>query len=157
MRRDEKEISFNWKKYFFLVLFVILVWGIWAIFFSYTECESWDCFNKNLESCDKVSFIGGTDMIFEYVIEGDSDGECEVGVQLLQGKIGNEESIKLEMQKMTCMLPKGIVMIPESDIGNCHGELKEGMQDLIIKKLYSYLVQNLGRINLEVLDVPEVN
>ena len=58
---------------------------------------------------------------------------------------------------MTCMLPEGIVMIPESNIGKCSGLLKEGLQDLVIRKLHTYLVQNLGRINLEVLDVPEVN
>ena len=46
------------------------------------------------------------------------------------------------------------IMNPESDIGSCHGPLKEGLQDLIIQKLHSYLVQNLGRINLEVLDLP---
>jgi len=141
----------------FLISLIVLVFGIWFVFFSYAECENWDCFNNYLESCDKVKFIGGTDMIFEYVIEGVSDGNCEINVQLLQGELDNEESKKLEMQKMNCMLPKGIIMIPESDIGNCHGMLKEGLQDLVIKKLYSYLVQNLGRINLEVLDVPEVS
>ena len=71
--------------------------------------------------------------------------------------IVNQDSIKLESQKMTCMLPKGIVMIPESDIGNCHGMLKEGLQDLVIRKLHTYLVQNLGKLNLEMLGLPEVN
>ena len=93
-------------------------------------------------------------MIFEYTIKGVERDECEVVVQLLQGELSNQDSIKLEMQKMTCMLPKGVVMIPESDIGNCHGLLKEGLQDLVIKKLHTYLVQNLGQINLEIVDIP---
>ena len=93
-------------------------------------------------------------MIFEYIIRGDSDSGCKVDVQLLQGELDNQETIKLEKQKMTCTLPKGVVMIPESDIGNCHGMLKEGLQELIIKKLHTYLVQNVGKINLEVLEIP---
>ena len=107
--------------------------------------------------CNKVKFIGGTDMIFEYAIKGSSNGHCEVGVLLLQGELNNQDSIKLEGLEMSCFLPKGVVMIPESDIGRCHGLLKEGLQDLVIERLHTYLVQNLGQINLEVLDVPAVS
>ena len=148
---------FTWKRFLILCLLVILVFGFWALFFSYTECDSWECFNDNLKSCDRARFIGETNMIFEYVIEGGSDDECEVVVRLLRGELNNQDSIKLESQEMTCMLPKGIVMIPESDIGNCHGMLKEGLQDLVIRKLHTYLVQNLGKLNLEMLGLPEVN
>lgn len=94
-------------------------------------------------------------MIFGYTVKGSSGSECEVSVQLLQGELSSWDSTKLEMQKMTCMLPKGVVVIPENDISRCHGILKEGLQDLVIKKLHTYLVQNLGQLNLEVLDVPE--
>jgi len=48
-------------------------------------------------------------------------------------------------------------MIPESNIGKCTGLLKEGLQDLVIKKLHTYLVQNLGKLNLELVDLPEVS
>ena len=70
--------------------------------------------------------------------------------------MNNADSISLEGQSMTCMLPLGVVMAPESDIGICHGLLKEGLQDLVIRKLHTYLVQNLGRLNLEVAGLPEV-
>lgn len=153
---EEKKRYFNWKWFVALIVLAVLIWGVWVVFFSYATCETWDCFNGKLEDCGKVKFIGGNDMIFEYTIEGSSGGECEVGVQLLQGELNNQESLKLEMRRMTCMLPKGVVMIPESDIGKCSGLLKEGLQDLIIKRLHSNIVQNLGRINLEVLDVPSV-
>ena len=135
-----------------LVVVVLVVLGFW--FFGYGECDNWDCFNENLRRCDRVKFVGGTDMIFEYVIKGVSGGECEVDVELLMGELNNQDSIRLEHQKMTCMLPEKVVMIPESNIGKCHGLLKEGLQDLVIKKLHTYLVQNLGRINLEIIEVP---
>jgi len=137
-----------------LGILVVFIGGGWFLFFSYAECDSWDCFNKNLKDCSKVKFVGGTDMIFGYTIKGVSDEGCEVDVELLQGELNNQDSIKLERQKMTCVLPRGVVMIPESNIGNCHGLLKEGLQDLVIKKLHTYIVQNLGQINLEILEVP---
>jgi predicted nuclease of restriction endonuclease-like RecB superfamily len=79
----------------------------------------------------------------------------EVDVELLQGELNNQDSLRLEGFKMRCSLPEGVIMIPESDIGNCKGELKEGLQELIIEKLYTYIVQNLGRLNLEVIDIPQ--
>jgi hypothetical protein len=130
-----------------LILILIL------LFTGYKECDNWECFNSRLKSCSKTKFVGGSKMIFEYTIKGIKSDGCVVGVELLQGELNNQDSIKLEYQEMTCTLPKGVVMIPESDIGNCHGLLKEGLQDLVIKKIHTYLVQNLGRLNLELLDV----
>jgi hypothetical protein len=154
MEGEVRHRFFNWKWFLLLIGLVILVYVVWFIFFSYQECVSWDCFNNRLADCSKTEFIGGSKMIFEYTVRGESNGLCVVGVELLQGELNNQESIKLEGNRMSCNLPLGIKMIPESDIGNCHGLLKEGLQDIIIKKLHAYLVQNIGQINLEVLDVP---
>jgi hypothetical protein len=157
MLGDEKKRYFNWKWFVVLVIVAVVAWAIWAMFFSYATCKGWDCFNGKLEDCSKTKFIGSSDeMIFEYVIRGSDDGECEVSVELLQGELNNQDSIKLEGHKMTCMLPEGVVMIPESNIGKCSGLLKEGLQDLVIKKLHTYLVQNLGQLNLEMIDVSGV-
>ena len=154
---DEKKRYFNWKWFIALVILAVLVWGVWAAFFGYATCDNWDCFNAKLEDCGKVKFIGESqNMIFEYTVEGDKGDECEVGVQLLQGELNRQDSIKLEGHKMTCYLPEGVIMIPDSDIGKCSGLLKEGLQDLLIKKMHTYLVQNLGTLNLEMLDIPEV-
>jgi len=157
LSRFEGKRYFTWKWFIVLIVLTILIWGVWAAFFSYATCTNWDCFNNKLERCGRVKFIGGEDMIFEYTIKGINDGKCEVGVQLLQGELNNQDSLKLEMYKMTCMLPKGVIMIPESNIGKCTGLLKEGLQDLVIKKLHTYLVKNLGKLNLEMADLPEVN
>ncbi|MFH0711933.1 MAG: hypothetical protein V1889_02385 [archaeon] len=144
----------SWKLVVVLILLVVVLVVVWFWFLNYKSCDNWDCFNENLKSCDKTKFVGGTDMIFEYTIKGSSDAGCMVDVELLMGELNNQDSIKLENQKMSCVLPDGVVMIPESNIGRCHGLLKEGLQDLVIKKLHTYLVQNLGKINLEILDVP---
>ena len=151
-----REHSF-WKWFAIVVIVALLAWGVWAVFFSYAECDNWDCFNNKLKECEKVVFIGESgSMIFEYIIKGVSDDECKVSVELLQGELNNQDSLKLQGHKMICYLPEGVIMIPESNIAKCTGLLKEGLQDAIIKRLHSELVQNLGRINLEVLDTPEV-
>ena len=116
---------FGWKWFLVLGILVVLVGGVWFVFFSYAECESWDCFNGYLAECDRVRFVGGSDMIFEYAVKGATDGHCEVDVLLLQGELNNQDSVRMEGREMSCLLPRGVVMIPESDIGRCHGLLKE--------------------------------
>ncbi|MBU2576423.1 MAG: hypothetical protein KKF50_01755 [Nanoarchaeota archaeon] len=150
----EQRRFFNWKWLLALVILAVIIYVIWFFFFSYASCDNWDCFNARLERCDRVKFIGENEkMIFEYSVRGKSGDNCKVGVELLQGELNNQDSIALEGKAMLCNLPRGVVMIPESNIGYCHGLLKEGLQDLIIKELHTILVQNLGRLNLELLDV----
>jgi hypothetical protein len=156
-RTKRKGSGSGWKIFKWVLIIGIVGVGVyfgWGWLFAYQECVSWDCFNARLGTCSKTEFIGGEKMIFEYVIKGKSGEECEVDVTLLQGDLNNQDSLKLEGQDMACMLPYGAVMIPGSDIENCHGLLKEGLQDLIIRDLHTYIVQNLGRINLEVLEPP---
>jgi hypothetical protein len=153
MAKEVKKGFGIWKWILILVIVVVVGYFGRGLLVSYEECDTWECFDNHLETCERAEFIGGQRMVFEYIIEGKNGDNCEVNVELLQGELNNQESIKMEGHKMNCMLPYGVVMIPESDVGNCHGLLKEGLQDLIIKKLYNYVVQNLGRINLEALDV----
>jgi hypothetical protein len=156
MKKKVVKKNFAWSKLIVFASLVVLVYLAWFAFFNYEDCRSGDCFNENLKNCDKARFVSGDDMIFEYIIKGKSGGDCEVSVKLLQGELKNAESLKLEDQVMICSLPLGAVVAPESDIDVCHGILKEGLQDLIIKKLHTYLVQNLGRLNLELTDIPSV-
>lgn len=148
--------GFGWRKLITGIFLIAFLWSVWFLFFSYDDCANQSCFDANLKDCDKTKFVGGNDMVFEYVIEGTNSGECEVQVELLQGELNNADSLKLEGQTMTCMLPLGAVVMPESDISVCHGLLKEGLQDLVIRKLHTYLVQNLGRLNLEMAGLPNL-
>jgi hypothetical protein len=153
MRKSDKRF-FSLKWFAVSISLVVVVWLIWILFFYGGDCKDWECFNAHLGSCDEVSFVGGKEMIFEYNIQGKSGDSCVVDVKLLQGELNNKDSMKLEGKSMVCDLPFGVVMSPESDISNCHGLLKEGLQDLIIRKLHLYLVQNLGILNLEAADLP---
>jgi len=130
-----------------LILIGIL---IWANFFYYKDCENQTCFNDYLVDCHRARFTLTGDMIFEYKIEGENEENCFVNVKLLQGESNDPDSLKLEGKQMECNVPLGTIIAPESDINNCHGLLKEGLQDLIISKLHRYIVQNLGEINAEI-------
>jgi len=151
--RSRVKKGFHWRTILLFVLVIFLGWLVFLVFFSYEDCRNRQCFDENLKDCDRAKFVAGEDMIFEYAIKGKGGGGCEVSVELLQGELNNADSKKLEGQKMLCTLPLGVVMNPEADVGVCHGLLKEGLQDLIINKLHTYLVQNLGKLNLEMLGV----
>ncbi len=155
MRKEINKMNFHWRSFLFFISIFVLFWLIFQIFFAYEDCRNRECFNDNLKDCDRAKFVSGNDMIFEYVIKGKSGNSCEVVVELLQGELNNADSKKLEGKKMICMLPIGVIMNPESDIGICHGILKEGLQDLVIKKLHTYLIQNLGKLNLEIAGLPK--
>jgi hypothetical protein len=135
---------------------VVLGYVIWAFASGYGTCDTWSCFNNALEQCEPTKFVGGSEFIFQYTITGMSDEGCEVNTKLLQGALNAKDSLMLEGKEMVCLLPPGVITVPEQDLKNCHGLLKEGIQELTIGKLHDYLVQNLGRINLEALDVPGV-
>ncbi len=132
---------------------LVLLYLVYANIFRYTKCDSWDCFNSRLEKCYKTDFIGGNKMIFEYRIIGRDSDKCIVDIKLLQGELNNQESIKMEKTSMKCDLPFSVIMIPESNLNYCSGKLKEGLQDLIINRLYSYIIENIGKIGLESVDI----
>jgi len=136
-----------------IVIILILLYFAWIfIFGQYQGCKSWECFNENLAACKKTRFAGGTDIIFGYQIEGKSGKNCEVTVEFIQGEIPNKEAKELTGKTMTCSLPQGVIMLPESDLSRCTGPLKEKLQEQIISQLHNFIVQNLGQINKELLN-----
>ncbi len=128
---------------FILILLIVLVW---ANFFWYRECSNAQCFADYLKNCRSSKFDKTGAMQFQYRILGIREGQCAVSVKLLQGDLNNEDSRKIEGDSMDCLLPKGMVVVPEAEIAYCHGVLKEGLQDLIISKMHKYIVQNLGDV-----------
>jgi hypothetical protein len=48
---------------------------------------------------------------------------------------------------MECRYPLGIMTYPEKDLGACSGKLKEELQSIVIKKLYTYILDNLGELD----------
>jgi len=131
-----------------IIIALLLAGIIYILFFYYHSCENIACYNDYLRDCKKSTYVYQSNMSFEYKILGKSSGNCSVSVKLIKGDFNNQDSLELEKQSMTCSIPLGVVMFPEQDLENCHGMLKEGMQNLIIQKLHAYIVQNLGKISV---------
>ena len=130
----------------FAVLAIALLWYTQLYF---KQCGDAACFSEELAKCNHAKFVNFGNMTFEYKILGEEGGSCQINVRFLNGDISNQEMIALDKKEMVCSLPLGVVASPDSDTANCHGLLKEELQDLIIANLHRYIVQNLGKINIE--------
>lgn len=144
----------NWKAY--LTIAIILV-GLIAVYFlyyfSYT-CEDLSCFYAHQEKCARTNFVNDQeDTTWEYFIKGREGDSCVINVKVLNIKKGSANKQKLEGKDMDCFLPLGSAVAPESDIGRCHGTLKEEMQNLIIQQLHTYIVDNVQDISIELEDL----
>ena len=152
---DSKEKSFDNlkkdKKVFLIIGILVLLALIYFLFFYSKTCNTKECFEENLKECNRAKFINSANITLEYLIKGSSNDLCEVQVTFLQGDVSNQDFLRLKNKEMSCYLVKGLVISPESSLDNCHGELKEQLQELIISKLHKYIVQNLGKLNADLL------
>ena len=150
IKKPKKIIKLSKPKYILSALIILLTLFLIIInSFYYKNCATEECFNTYLKKCSKVKFIGGERMFFEYKIQSIKNENCIVNVKLLQGDLNNQDSLELEKKQMKCEILLGLIIVPEAELDNCHGELKEGLQNLIITKLHKYIVQNLGEINVD--------
>ena len=143
------------KRWILGAIFFVIVVGLLSWFFfsvNYTKvCEDDNCFNSALSICKKAEFLKDTtDARWYYKISGPTTNDrCEVYVKLAQLRKGGIEIVKLEGKDMICKIPYSVVESPQREIESCHGELKEEIQSLLIQKMHSYLLENLGQVNKE--------
>lgn len=138
------------KLILFLGIIIILIGAIYFTFyFSYT-CEDMACFKAHQRECSRTKFVNDAeDISWEYKIIEETNKACEIRVKVLKVKQGSTEKKRIEGKDMVCYLPMGDDTSPESEISNCHGILKEELQDMIIGKLHLYVIENIGEISEE--------
>jgi len=146
----KKSIGFsrdtNKKIIIFTAILLFLFVTIYLNFFYTKKCSDADCFNSALARCKRATFLSEKeDSTWHYAIKGSSKGKCVVDATNVWIKL--EEAKTVQEKSMTCYMPRGIVMQPESDLNECHGLLKESLQDIIIERLHTYIVQNIGQIS----------
>jgi hypothetical protein len=149
-----KEFFKKRKKIIWAVIIVLLILAavfIWLKFFYFEKCLDKMCFYSSLSKCERASFISDGNITLRYKISGKSGDNCIVNIELLDAGLSNKDLRKVKNLDMKCFLPYGVLIIPESDLALCHGNLKESFQDLIINKLHTYIVKNLGEINADLL------
>jgi len=145
-----KEIMGKRIGIFFLTILIIVVLSAafyFTFFFAY-KCDSKECFVTKHAECKRSTYMNEIDGIsWLYHIKGKSKNNCKISVKILEVKEGSIDQEKLEEKEMDCLMEIGDISSPESDIGRCHGELKEELQGMIIKKLHQYVLDNLGEIS----------
>jgi hypothetical protein len=105
-------------------------------------------FGNAMVNCGHVSWVKeDAQASWLYTIKGNAVGDaCDIEVKLLKMKEGTLDSEKLQGMKMLCVQNKGDNQFPEKDISRCSGELKEQLQELIIQRMHSYILENFGEI-----------
>ena len=142
----------------FLIIIVLALIGIiWSGYFVFKYervCEDENCFSTALVKCEKRMYIkDNPETITQYRIFKRTQDSCEVNVKMLRIKQGSVELSALEDKEMDCTLPLGTYMQPESNIRNCHGFLREEIQEIMIQRMHSQLIENIGEINKEITKV----
>lgn len=147
----EKNISFgkNTKIILIAIMVIIVIFLAYNFIIKTKYCENEGCFFNSLNNCKKISFIK-EDFKYSwlYTISKEiSKDSCEVKIKLLEVKKEGIDSKILENKEMVCIVSKTAINFPEEEISTCSGVLKENLQDLIIKRMYDYLLTNIQEIN----------
>ncbi|MGV8131082.1 MAG: hypothetical protein ACP5N7_03195 [Candidatus Pacearchaeota archaeon] len=138
-----------------VIALMILIVGAVALYATFTpvRCNDFACFEAHMAKCRPATYINDVEKeaSWKYGIMGTSNKKCDVEVTLLIAKESNLDLRLYEGDTMICSHPIGISGYPEKNLAACNGELKEGLQSIVIEKLYKYIVTNLGDIREELI------
>ena len=119
-------------------------------FFSKTKCSEEGCFRSSLVACNRAVYQSEEEeATWLYEVKGESKEGCLVKVKLLYLKKGTVDMESLAEKEMTCEVPLETYLKPQDNLEYCHGELKEEIQSLLIKKMHDYIIKNLRQISAE--------
>ncbi len=141
--------NFGVQVFIFLILILILFYfGIFK-----KTCLDDSCFEKSLSKCSSVQYVKQkNNNLYTYSILNSIMNECKINIKLEKVAPGSDPDIKtLEGKSMYCKIPKSILTTTNLDnldnvLQYCHGELKEGILELILKRMYSLVIGNLDEI-----------
>jgi len=152
-KKEEKIEGFKFGKWSVLLLILAIVFiglAVKLTFFYTEECGTLECFQSAMRECDKVRYINDAEeATWNYEILGLKNDKCVIEVTLLQAKEGQLNVDSLQGYEMVCEYEKGVVNYPERNLENCHGRLKEELQEIIIENLHKYMIENLKNISKE--------
>jgi len=133
----------------FLALFII---GYYGGFLRDNCRDDVACFNARAQECKPTDVAQVSDNnVYTYSVRG-SLGVCRIHVILERAEAGAPAEFRtLEGQKMVCKIPHSELEGFSLDtfdryMSYCHGLLKEGLYELILRRVYSNLVGQMGSI-----------
>ncbi|MBR9704613.1 hypothetical protein GOV12_04320 [Candidatus Pacearchaeota archaeon] len=132
-----------------IALIIIVIVSIAALIIYFPKsCEKPECFAQAMDNCKKVSLVReDSKAAWYYEILGRQDSQsCNIKVRLIKLKQGPLTIEDLLGSEMICKVSVGETLFPEENMESCTGLLKEQLQGLIIDKMHSVILKNLGEI-----------
>ena len=136
------------------IAILILIVAVMALYLTFMPplCGDYTCFEARMVACKPAVFVNEEDEAsWRYEIMGTTQDTCSVEVVLLSAKNVDLGLRDYEGFDMRCYYALGVTGHPEKNLEACHGPLREGLQSIVIEKLYKYIVTNIGEINDELL------
>ncbi|MGV8142220.1 MAG: hypothetical protein ACP5NS_01125 [Candidatus Pacearchaeota archaeon] len=137
-----------------VIAVLILIVAVMALYLTFIPpvCEDYLCFESRMAECKPAVFVNEEEEAsWRYEILGTAQKTCSIEVTLLSAKNADLGLRDYEGFDMRCYYTLGVTGYPEKNLEACHGPLKEGLQSIVIEKLYKYIVANIGEINDEIL------
>ena len=151
---DKEKKGVIWLIMFIIIILIALLAVGYYIYFFSNECGDKTCWETSMAKCARTFYTSESDnMLMSYSILGKSGESCKIKVKLLQVKSGAAELENLQDKTMICLTDLGVVIAPEQNLKMCSGLLKESIQEIIIKRMHSQIVENIGKISEEVTKV----
>ncbi len=152
--KSEKKMLYIYCSIFFIVVFVLLYY--FGAFKG--SCETDECFKDATTFCTPKKYDKSVDnTVYKYTISRSLGEYCKIKVSLEQSAEGTDFETKgrLEGKSMRCLVPKNeLSNVNFNEVENiltyCTGPLKEGIYEILIKKMYGIIISNLGEILGEV-------
>ena len=138
------------KKIFYnsLVILAIVSLLVYAGVFPFYKCETDQCLNDALIKCKPITYEKlQNSNLYVYKVHRSLSKECRVKVTLRKMAIGSDLDLLnlLEGKEMICNMPRNE---PESikKLNYCTGPLKEGLQQVLIQRVYGLLIKDIPEI-----------
>lgn len=148
------------KRYIAIIVGVVLILGFFMIYKK--PCGDEECFNKALMGCSPAKFYGyRNNNLYLYRISRSFGSTCKLYVRVDKMAYGTEPDLirLLERKSMKCRIVKGSLISltnMENLLDYCHGELKEGLLQLMVERLYALVVRDISGVVKKAEDILKV-
>ncbi len=155
---EKGDFAIKTKKFVLpLLLLVIIIIILFYLGIYQKTCLDESCFEKALSKCSSAQYVKQrNNNLYVYTIFNSFKEDCNINIKLEKIAPGSDPDLVklLEGKSMQCKIPKDILSSTYLDnldntLQYCHGELKEGILELIIKKMYTLIIENLDEIKKE--------
>ena len=149
------------EKTLVVVLIVLIAFILYYLLLFKPTCATEECFKQALAKCKPSQINKVTNgNIYNYEIQRSLGNACTMEVTFTKASVGtNVELVELlEGKSMKCKIPKEEISTLninqlDSVIKYCTGPLKEGLYELIIKRMFTNIVAQMSTILDKVGDI----